>query len=156
MTVTTLLLVDVQKDFHPGGSLAIPTAGEDAERIAKLIRDHASKIDRVVATMDSHQKLHIAHPGFWRSGETGEHPNPFTLISSSDVAAGKWIPRSDVKVPPGTVDAAVFGGDVAERATGFRGAELHAMSQTERPRAAKASANVSAEGGAWRRLEPTG
>ena len=31
---TTLLIIDPQNDFHPGGSLAIPTADEDAERIA--------------------------------------------------------------------------------------------------------------------------
>ena len=60
-TTTTLLLVDVQNDFHPGGSLAIPTANEDAERISKFIQQHSTKIDRVVATMDSHLKLHIAH-----------------------------------------------------------------------------------------------
>ena len=75
MTVTALLLVDVQKDFHPGGSLAIPSAGGDAERIAALLRDHPGKITRVVATMDSHQRLHIAHPGFWRSGSSGEPPS---------------------------------------------------------------------------------
>ena len=38
MTGTTLLLIDAQADFHPGGSLAIPTAGEDAKRITDLIK----------------------------------------------------------------------------------------------------------------------
>jgi nicotinamidase/pyrazinamidase len=60
-TKTTLLLVDVQNDFHPGGSLAIPTADEDARRIAALITQHGDKIHRIVATLDSHLKLHIAH-----------------------------------------------------------------------------------------------
>ena len=64
-TMTTLLLIDVQKDFHPGGSLAIPTASSDAQRTAQFIRQNASSIHRIVATMDSHQKLHIAHPCFW-------------------------------------------------------------------------------------------
>jgi nicotinamidase-related amidase len=96
--VTTLLLIDVQKDFHPGGNLEIPSANEDAERIADLIRDHGDKIDRIVATMDSHHKLHIAHPCFWVS-ERRTHPNPFTIISSKDIETGKWRPRSDFKLP---------------------------------------------------------
>ena len=110
MTVTTLLLVDVQKDFHPGGSLAIPAAGGDAERIAALLREHPEKITRVVATLDSHQRLHIAHPGFWRSGASGDPPAPFTIITSQDVADGTWTPRKDIRVPPGTLDPAVFSG----------------------------------------------
>ena len=76
--ITTLVLVDVQKDFHPGGSLAIPTADEDALRIAQLLYDYPTQISRVVATMDSHQKLHIAHPGFWISGQDSKsHPNRY-------------------------------------------------------------------------------
>jgi nicotinamidase/pyrazinamidase len=95
----TLLLVDVQKDFHPGGSLAIPTADADAARIAALIRKSTSKIDRIVATMDSHYKLHIAHPGFWVHGSTGRNPDPFTIITSNDVQNGTWRPRDDLDVP---------------------------------------------------------
>lgn len=107
--VTTLVLVDVQKDFHPGGSLAIPTADADAERIATLLRSHPEKITRVVATMDSHQKLHIAHPGFWVSGEDGtSRPGPFTIISSQEIVDGKWKPRSGLKIPANTIDASIF------------------------------------------------
>lgn len=103
---TTMLLVDVQNDFHPGGSLAIPAAAQDAERIANLIRSHATKINRIVATLDSHHKLHIAHPCFWVQGnESGDddattpiHPNPFTIISASDIEEGKWKPRSNLRL----------------------------------------------------------
>jgi nicotinamidase/pyrazinamidase len=99
-TKVTLLLVDVQKDFHPGGSLAIPTADADAERIAAFIRKHGTtSIDRIVATMDSHYKLHIAHPGFWVHGSTGRNPDPFTIITSNDVRNGTWRPRDDLDVP---------------------------------------------------------
>lgn len=91
--MATLLLVDVQKDFHPGGSLAIPTANDDAERIVELIQKHGSKIDRIVATLDSHHKLHIAHPCFWLDAN-GNHPAHFTCISHKDVLDGKWVPRS--------------------------------------------------------------
>ena len=97
--MTTLLLIDIQNDFHPGGSLAIPSAASDAERTASFIRRNAESIDRIVATLDSHHKLHIAHPCFWTNA-AGEHPAPFTLISSQDVMDGKWIPRDDLKCPP--------------------------------------------------------
>jgi len=103
---TTLLLIDVQKDFHPGGSLAIDSADEDATRITEIIR-HSIKnprspsITRLVATMDSHHRLHIAHPRFWNSGHDNEHPPPFTIISSNDIKRGIWKPRSNLKLPVG-------------------------------------------------------
>jgi nicotinamidase-related amidase len=97
---TTLLLIDVQNDFHPGGSLAIPSANEDAERIAQFIRNNENSIDRIVATMDSHHKMHIAHPSFWISGnDDKKHPDPFTIITTQDIVSGKWIPRPNLKLP---------------------------------------------------------
>jgi nicotinamidase/pyrazinamidase len=110
MTGTTLLLIDVQKDFHPGGSLAIPTANKDADRIAHLLRQDGL-IDRVVATLDSHHKLHIAHPSFWLAGDgSNKHPDPFTIITVQDLEAGVWKPRSDLRLTAEhAVDASVFG-----------------------------------------------
>ena len=111
MSETTLLVIDAQKDFHPGGSLAIPTANDDATRIAKLIRDHGSQITRIVATLDSHHKLDIAHPLFWESGDgSGKNPDPFTIISSQDIIDGKWKPCDSVKVSLGLLDPKVFPG----------------------------------------------
>jgi nicotinamidase/pyrazinamidase len=108
--MVTLLLIDVQRDFHPGGTLAIPTADTDAKRIATFLVEHSSRIKRVVATLDAHLKLHIAHPGFWVSGADGiTHPEPFTAISSNDLVNGVWRPRSDLTIPRGTIDEAVFG-----------------------------------------------
>ncbi|OQR97188.1 hypothetical protein ACHHYP_12610 [Achlya hypogyna] len=88
-----LFIIDPQVDFHPGGSLAIPTANDDAVRTAAFIRKHMASISQLVITLDSHQRLHIAHGVFW-TNEDGESPPPFTLISSEDVANGKWKPRS--------------------------------------------------------------
>jgi nicotinamidase/pyrazinamidase len=109
--VTTLLIVDGQKDFHPGGSLSIPTANDDADRIAALIRTHGSKIDRIVATLDSHHKLDIAHPGFWRSSsDDNKRPDPFTIISSQDIQNGIWKPFGKIKVSKTLLDPDVFSG----------------------------------------------
>lgn len=115
--MTTLLLIDVQKDFHPGGSLAIPTADQDAVRIAQLIRAQAHRIDRIVATMDSHPKLHIAHPSFWVAGDSStnttgkKQPDPFTIISAEDLMNDVWRPRPDLVLPRDlsqVIDSAVF------------------------------------------------
>lgn len=43
-----LLIIDPQIDFHEGGSLGVPGATKDSERIAALLLKHANKIDRVV------------------------------------------------------------------------------------------------------------
>jgi nicotinamidase-related amidase len=102
------LLIDVQNDFHAGGSLAIPNANEDAARIAHLVR--ALRPDRIVATLDSHHALHVAHPEFWVHVATGEHPPPFTIITSKELVDGtSWLPRDDLRVPASAVDPTVFG-----------------------------------------------
>ncbi|KAG3116641.1 hypothetical protein PI124_g2934 [Phytophthora idaei] len=87
-----LLVIDQQVDFHPGGSLAIPTANEDAAHIAAFIRQHSGKLKQLVLTLDSHQRYHIAHGIFWENAE-GKSPEPFTLITAKEVAAGVWRPR---------------------------------------------------------------
>lgn len=51
---TALLIVDPQRDFHEGGSLAVSGAVEDAGRIAQLIASHAERIDELIVTLDSH------------------------------------------------------------------------------------------------------
>lgn len=86
---TTLLVIDPQNDFHPGGSLAIANANQDAGRIAKLIKTNAPAIDDVIVSLDTHQRMHVAHGLFWIN-EAGEHPAPFTPITEADVTAGVW------------------------------------------------------------------
>ena len=43
-----------------------------------------------MVSLDTHQKLHIAHGLFWVNG-AGEHPAPFTPISVSAVESGEWM-----------------------------------------------------------------
>ncbi|KAF4319494.1 hypothetical protein BBO99_00005624 [Phytophthora kernoviae] len=87
-----ILVIDQQVSFHPGGSLAIPTANEDAARIAAFIGNHTSELSQIVLTLDSHQRYHIAHGIFW-TNKAGESPAPFTSISSQDIKNGVWKPR---------------------------------------------------------------
>lgn len=113
----TLLIIDAQNDFHPGENNSLPVTGanEDSTRIANLILSSLDKpsspidgsssttsdimknvtIDSIVVTLDSHNKLHIAHPGFWIHAETGKHPEPFTTIESTDIENGIWKPSEE-------------------------------------------------------------
>ncbi|KAF4319488.1 hypothetical protein BBO99_00005631 [Phytophthora kernoviae] len=87
-----ILVIDQQVSFHPGGSLAIASANEDAARIAAFISNHITELSQVVLTMDSHQRYHIAHGIFWEN-DAGESPDPFTSISSQNITDGVWKPR---------------------------------------------------------------
>lgn len=59
----TLILIDIQNDFIPGGSLAVPEGDQIIEPINKMI----SKFDLVLATQDWHPANHKSfasnHPG---------------------------------------------------------------------------------------------
>ena len=108
-----LIVIDPQKDFaHPGvvgydpakpdpdpfmdtvkrpGSLMVPGAAADLERLGKMISKSRKKIDDISVTMDSHRPTHIAHGDFWRD-DSGKIPAPFTIISKDDVCGKnpKW------------------------------------------------------------------
>ncbi|MPR34269.1 isochorismatase family protein [Salmonirosea aquatica] len=92
----TLLIIDAQFDFcAPQGALYVPGAEQDVERLVALISRASEQIGHIVATLDTHQVLDIAHPGFWKN-TAGQSPEPFTPISSADVENGTWVPRFDV------------------------------------------------------------
>ena len=88
---TSLLIIDPQIDFccPVRGSLFVPGAERDMQRLAQMVRRHAAEIDAIHVTLDTHHSLHIAHPMFW-SDASGAHPDPFTIITAAEVASGKW------------------------------------------------------------------
>jgi nicotinamidase-related amidase len=84
------LIIDPQNDFaNPNGSLFVPGADKDSERIVQMMKRHLSKIDEIHVTLDTHHLLDIAHPLFWIDTE-GKYPAPFTCITLKDVQNGKW------------------------------------------------------------------
>ncbi len=88
----TLLIIDAQFDFcSPNGTLFVPGAVEDVARLVALIDRSADHLSRIIATLDTHQVLDIAHPGFWANAQ-GQHPAPFTAISFAEMEAGTWRP----------------------------------------------------------------
>lgn len=84
------LIIDTQNDFaHPDGSLFVPGADQDSERLAAMLKRHLSQIDEIHVTLDTHHWLDIAHPIFWVDTQ-GNHPAPFTIITEEDVLNGHW------------------------------------------------------------------
>ena len=101
-SITHLLVIDPQNDFcdlpesrcPPGQAPALPVAGADADmgRLAALIRAAGADFDRISITLDSHQRLDIAHPTFWRTAGGGAVA-PFTEITAAQVRAGEFLPH---------------------------------------------------------------
>lgn len=90
---TALLIIDAQYDFcNPEGSLFVPGAPEDIQRMVALITHHSENIDAIFVTLDTHQVLDIAHPLFWEDAQ-GYTVAPFTMITTDAVKSGKFRPR---------------------------------------------------------------
>jgi len=84
------LIIDPQNDFcNTNGSLFVPGADKDAERLAACISRLKDKIWDIHVTLDTHHFVDIAHPIMWINSE-GKHPDPFTLIAQEDVENGTW------------------------------------------------------------------
>lgn len=109
-----LLIVDPQNDFCdlPDAYLpvdplsrqpvkpALPVAGAhaDMQRLARFIDAAAPALTAITVTLDSHHRLDIAHPTFWRTGD-GQPVAPFTSITAAQVRAGDFLPRHDDDLP---------------------------------------------------------
>lgn len=109
-----LLVIDPQNDFcdlpaaylpiNPvdGGTHApaLPVTGAHADmlRVADLINRGAAGLSGISVTLDSHHRLDIAHPTFWKDAEGGV-VNPFTQISAAEVRAGRYLPRNPAALP---------------------------------------------------------
>ena len=111
---THLLIIDPQNDFcdlpegycptQPGTfgpySPSLPVAGAhaDMQRIAALIDQCGDTLIEITVTLDSHQRIDIAHPGFWQRGD-GSEVSPFTQIRAIDVQQKLYLPRYPAALP---------------------------------------------------------
>lgn len=89
MKHTTLLVIDAQNDFcNPDGSLYVPGADEDMERVGGLISKMGRRLHNIHCTMDQHHRMSVFHSCFWK-----EKPNPIeTIITHEDVMNKKYNP----------------------------------------------------------------
>ena len=90
-----LLLVDAQNTFcTPGFELFVAArsgtgALDDSRRICSFLYRNLAAITQAVVTLDTHQAFQIFHAPFLVDGD-GRHPDPYTLVTPADVAAGRW------------------------------------------------------------------
>jgi len=85
-----LVVVDVQNTFcTPGFELVVAGAVDDSRRLCEFIYRNLGQITKVLPTLDTHQALQIFHRVFLVDDE-GRHPEPYTVVSADDVAAGRW------------------------------------------------------------------
>ncbi len=68
-----------QVDFHGGGSLAVPGADEDAQRIQAFVAKHVDRISNIFVTLDSHQVRIAVRVGGKLSSCTYPLPHSTTL-----------------------------------------------------------------------------
>ena len=96
-----LLLIDVQNTFcipefelFVGGKSGMG-AVEDNIRLCQFIYRNLGSISEIIPTMDSHTAMQIFHPIFWLN-DRGQHPEPATTISLTDVRQGVWQPNPNL------------------------------------------------------------
>jgi len=83
-------VIDPQNDFcDPSGALFVPGADADMDRLARLVRRLRDRLTDVHVTLDSHRRVDISHPLWFRDGD-GHHPAPFTVLRADDLASGRW------------------------------------------------------------------
>jgi nicotinamidase-related amidase len=88
-----LVLVDYQHDFvDPTGALYVPGSQDDVARLLGWFYSNAHTISSVYASLDTHLPFQIFYSSWWKNPKTGEHPQPFTVITEEDVTGMKWVP----------------------------------------------------------------
>jgi hypothetical protein len=98
-----LVLIDCQNSFcTPGYSLFVQgrsgdAAVHDSRRICEFIYRNLIHLSRIIVSLDTHKAMQIFHPAFLLDVD-GKPPEPFTVISSEEVAGEngasiRWRPR---------------------------------------------------------------
>jgi nicotinamidase/pyrazinamidase len=93
-----VLIMDPQNDFYPAksnvrkkGAMSVPGANKDMERLLSYLK--INEPTAMFVSQDTHQHYDIGHPSFWVD-DRGEHPQPYTRITSNDIEEEKWMPLS--------------------------------------------------------------
>ncbi len=111
-----LIVVDVQRDFCEGGSLAVSGGAELAGRISHLLAQVARRYRAVIASRDWH-----VDPGghFALPGADPDYRDSWPRHCVADTAGAEWHP--DLRLPPGTM--VVSKGEDRAAFSGFEGCD---------------------------------
>jgi nicotinamidase-related amidase len=94
-TKVIVVAIDCQNAFcHPQGELFVAGrsgtgAIDDSRRLIEFIYRYLGLISELQCTLDTHRAYAIFHPTFIVD-PAGNHPAPFTLVTSKDVTEGRW------------------------------------------------------------------
>jgi nicotinamidase-related amidase len=92
---TCLLVVDAQNTFcTPGFELFVAGrsgtgALDDSRRLCTFLYRNLPVITETVVTLDTHQAFQLFHAPLLVDA-VGSHPDPYTLVTADDVAAGRY------------------------------------------------------------------
>ncbi|OAH96400.1 isochorismatase family protein [Methylomonas methanica] len=95
MPNTQLLIIDAQNDFCDHATegyvpaLPVPGAYQDCLRLAQLIERVGLAISGIIATLDTHHMIDLAHNTSWLT-EHGVAPPPFSLVTAADFLSGRY------------------------------------------------------------------
>ena len=109
-----LVLVDVQNTFCiPGFELFVggrsgTGAVDDNRRLCEFLYRNLGSVTQIVPTLDTHRVMQIFH-AIWLVDEEGNHPGPYTLVTSADIESGRW------RLNPAVAASAQVEEDYAER-----------------------------------------
>jgi nicotinamidase-related amidase len=109
-----LLVVDVQNTFCiPDFELFVAGrsgtgAVDDTRRLCEFVYRNLGSITQILPSLDTHDATQVFH-AIWLVDEDGNHPDPYTLVSHEDVAAGRW------RVNEAVAEALGIGVDYATR-----------------------------------------
>lgn len=82
--------IDCQVGFcHPEASLFVPGAVGDTQRSIEWIYRNLNHITGMFFSLDTHSVFQIFHPSWWVD-EHGGHPAPFSVITATDIEAGRF------------------------------------------------------------------
>ena len=76
-----LINIDNQKDFMDGGSLGVPGAAKDVERLCQWIYRNMGGISTIISSLDTHQPFQVFFKACW-ADENGNPPDDYTLITA--------------------------------------------------------------------------
>ena len=89
-----LLVIDPQNDFLDieGATLHVPGANADMQCLADWLQAQLAQVQSITVTLDSHASVGVERTSFWLDVH-GQPVAPFTLVTHSDVQAGRYLPR---------------------------------------------------------------
>jgi nicotinamidase/pyrazinamidase len=121
-----LIVVDVQNDFCPGGSLAVAGGDAVAARISNWIRSGSEQYALVVATMDWHPQPGARHP-FPHFSDDPDFVDTWPPHCVQDTFGAQL--HSDLCLPEGAL--VVRKGETSAAYSGFEGCDEHGTALSE-------------------------